>query len=67
MNVPGRRAKTSTDILEEKNALEARARALETALELICRETEAASVRPELSFVTLCRVGAIARAATTRD
>lgn len=67
MNVLGRPAKTSIDILQEKNALEQRARELEQALALICRETDAATIRPELSFVTLCRVAAIARAATTRD
>lgn len=64
MNGASRGAKTSIDILRERDALEARIRDLEDALALIGRETEAASLRPNLSFVTLCRIGAIARAVT---
>lgn len=63
MNQVGR-AKTSIDILHERDAFELRIRALETALGCITREIELASVRPELSFVTLCRVSALARAAS---
>jgi hypothetical protein len=55
------RAKTSTDILRERDALAVRVRLLERALERITLETETATERPDLAFVTLCRVATVAR------
>jgi hypothetical protein len=54
-------AKTSIDILNERNALRARVEELEAALAAVERETDHALAAPEIGFLTLCRIGAVAR------
>lgn len=49
-------AKTSIDILHERNALLEASGAMRASLERIRREVSAATVRPELAYLTLCRI-----------
>ena len=51
------------DTRRERDALRTRICILEAALAFIERETELTMTRPETSFVTMCRVAAIARQA----
>ena len=65
MNAVARRssdhAKTSTDILRERNELDARVTALEALLRAIADETRHALAHPEISLTTLCRIEALLR------
>jgi hypothetical protein len=59
------RAKTSTEIFEEHNALQARVGDLEDAIALIRRETEHGLRHPEACVLALCRIDTVARGVTT--
>jgi hypothetical protein len=54
-------AKTSIDILGERNALRARVEQLEEAMRAVVRETEYAIQLPEVSLLTLCRIRTLVR------
>ena len=60
-------AKTSTDILHERNELEARVKVLEAVLGTIADETRHALAHPEISLTTLCRIEALVRQHSTDE
>lgn len=57
------RAKTSVEIMQERDALDARLRDVEEALDAIESEAERALRRPELASLALRRVAAMVRRA----
>jgi hypothetical protein len=68
MNTPNgsqasRPAKTSLEILRERDALATRLRILEAALGAIKHETEHALRDPDVAVVALCRIAAVAHQA----
>jgi hypothetical protein len=54
-------AKTSTDILRERDELEARVVRLEAVLSAIGAETQVAFAAPEIAVTALCRIEALVR------
>jgi hypothetical protein len=56
-------ARTSVDILNERNELRERVAELESAVLAIEREFEHALRFPEINFLTLCRIGTLTRRA----
>lgn len=57
------RAKTSIEILRERDALEARQREVELALDTIEGEIDKALHHPEIAVMALCRIAAMVRRA----
>lgn len=60
-------AKTSNDILLERNELETRVRALEAVLQAIGDETRHALAHPQISLTTLCRIETLVRSETDEN
>jgi hypothetical protein len=60
-------AKTSTEILSERNDLDARVKILEAVLEAIGTETRLALAHPEISLTTLCRIEALVHQAKSNE
>ena len=58
------RAKTSTEIFAERNALQARVEELEAALAIVRRETEHALFHPETCVLAVSRIESVVRAVT---
>lgn len=58
-------AKTSVDILRERNSLRARIEQLEETLKAVLRETDHAILEPQVSLLTLCRIRTLVRQAQT--
>lgn len=54
-------AKTSIEILEERNALHARVEELERALQRIDHEVDHAFRSPDVHFLAMCRIAAVVR------
>ena len=60
-------AKTSTDILRERDELDSRVTILEAVLHAIGNETRHALAHPEISLMTLCRIEALVRQAEVEE
>ena len=56
-------AKTSSDILRERDELDSRVTILEAVLRAIGKETRHALTHPQISLTTLCRIEALVRQA----
>jgi hypothetical protein len=57
------RAKTSIDILRERDELNSRVTILEAVLDAIGKETRQALTHPQIALTTLCRIEALVRQA----
>jgi hypothetical protein len=67
VRVNRRTAKTSIDILHERDALARRVHELEAALGALRREVDHALEHPEANFLSLCRIATLLRRAESES